>query len=110
MTIASHRISWARNPMVDVSEPSWPVCTRWGVRGDEAMLGKSGVIYVSPATDLPDLPDPGTLSLIHGRFPEGWQSHSLALSLFTDTEIFGWSKRRGEQRRASVTPASFLAE
>ena len=78
--------------------------------GDEAMLGKSGVIYVSPATDLPDLPDPGTLSLIHGRFPEGWQSHSLALSLFTDSEIFGWSKRRGEQRRASVTPASFLAE
>ncbi len=80
------------------------------VFGDEAMLGKSGVIYVAPATDLPELPDPGTLSLIHGRFPEGWHSHSLALTVFTDTEIFGWSKRHGEQRRASVTPASFLAE
>ncbi|MGO8950811.1 MAG: CarD family transcriptional regulator, partial [Ktedonobacterales bacterium] len=78
--------------------------------GDEAMLGNGGVIYVSPATDLPDVPDPGTLSLIHGRFPEGWHSHSLALTVFTDTEIFGWSKRRGDQRRASVTPASFLAE
>ena len=78
--------------------------------GDEAMLGKSGIIYVSPATDLPDAPDPGTLSLLHGHFPEGWHSHSLALTVFTDTEIFGWSKRRGEQRRANVTPASFLAE
>jgi transcription-repair coupling factor (superfamily II helicase) len=78
--------------------------------GDEAMLGKGGIIYVSPATDLPEVPDPGTLSIIHGRFPEGWHSRSLALTVFTDTEIFGWSKRRGEQRRASITPASFLAE
>ncbi|MGH2487392.1 MAG: transcription-repair coupling factor, partial [Ktedonobacterales bacterium] len=80
------------------------------VFGDEALLGKNGVVLVSPATDLPDAPEPGTLALIHGRFPEGWHSRSMAISVYTDAEIFGWSKRRGEQRRASVTPASFLAE
>ena len=78
--------------------------------GDEALLGKGGVVMVSPATDLPDAPDPGTLALVHGRFPEGWHSRSLALSVFTDAEIFGWSKRHAEQRRAGGTPSSFLAE
>ncbi len=78
--------------------------------GDEALLGKGGVVMVSPATDLPDAPDPGTLALVHGRFPEGWHSRSLALSVFTDAEVFGWSKRHAEQRRAGGTPSSFLAE
>jgi len=78
--------------------------------GDEALLGKSGVVLVSPSTDLPEPPDPGTLSVIHGTFAEGWHSRSLALSVFTDTEVFGWSKRRGEHRRGGVTPATFLAE
>src|SRR5690348_12601290 len=78
--------------------------------GDEALLGKGGVVLVSPATDLPEAPDPGTLALVHGRFPEGWHSRSLALSVFTDAEVFGWSKRHAEQRRAGGTPSSFLAE
>ncbi|HEX6818561.1 MAG TPA: transcription-repair coupling factor [Ktedonobacterales bacterium] len=78
--------------------------------GDEALLGKNGVVLVSPATDLSDAPDAGTLSVIHGAFAEGWHSRALALSVFTDTEVFGWSKRRGEHRRSGVTPASFLAE
>jgi transcription-repair coupling factor (superfamily II helicase) len=80
------------------------------VFGDEALLGKSGTVMVSPATDLPEAPEPGTLALIHGRFPEGWHSRSMALTVYTDAEIFGWSRRRGEQRRATVTPSSFLAE
>ncbi|HEU4783841.1 MAG TPA: transcription-repair coupling factor, partial [Ktedonobacterales bacterium] len=77
--------------------------------GDEALLGHNGIVMVSPEVDLPDTPEPGTLEVVHGRLPEGWHSRSLALTVFTDAEIFGWSKRRGEQRRA-VTPASFLAE
>jgi transcription-repair coupling factor (superfamily II helicase) len=77
--------------------------------GDEALLGRNGIVMVSPEVDLPDPPEPGTLEIVHGRLPEGWHSHSLALTVFTDAEVFGWSKRRGEQRRA-VTPASFLAE
>ena len=80
------------------------------VFGDESLLGKSGTVHVAPVTDLPDPPDAGTLTLVHGRFPEGWHSRALALSVYTDAEVFGWSRRHGDQRRASVTPASFLAE
>jgi len=80
------------------------------VFGDEALLGKNGTVLVSPATELATAPDPGTLALIHGRFPEGWHSRSLALTVYTDAEIFGWSKRHADQRRATTTPASFLAE
>src|SRR2546425_10820664 len=41
---------------------------------------------------------------------EGWQSQALALYVFTDTEIFGWSRRRNVMRRKPITPSSFLAE
>ncbi len=51
-----------------------------------------------------------TLTLIQGQLQEGWQSQGLALYVFTDTEIFGWSRRRNVQRRKPITPASFLAE
>ena len=80
------------------------------VFGDETLLGKNNVVLVSPETDLPAPPEVGTLEIIHGRFPEGWHSRSMALTVFSDSEIFGWSKRRGDQRRAGATPASFLAE
>jgi transcription-repair coupling factor (superfamily II helicase) len=80
------------------------------VFADESLLGKAGAVHVAPLTDLPDLPEPGSLSLVHGRFPEGWHSHALALSVYTDAEVFGWARRRGDQRRASVTPSAFLAE
>lgn len=77
---------------------------------DPALLGKEGTLVVSPSVDLPDPPDPGMLALIHGRCPEGWHSRSLALTVLTDSELFGWSRRHGEQRRSGGTPASFLAE
>ncbi len=48
---------------------------------------------------------------MHGRFPEGWHSRSMALTLFTDAEVFGWSRSHGgDQRKRSHTPAAFLAE
>ncbi len=79
------------------------------VFGDEAFLGQA-TIPVSPGSNIQQLPEPGTLTLIQGQLSEGWQSQSLALQVFTDTEIFGWSKRRNVARRKPVTPASFLAE
>ncbi len=79
------------------------------VLSDESILHEA-TIHVSPGTNINQLPEPGTLTLIQGQLTEGWQSRSLALYVYTDTEIFGWSKRRGTQRRKPVTPASFLAE
>ena len=34
----------------------------------------------------------------------------MALTVFTDAEVFGWSKRRGEQRAQRRRRAAFLAE
>lgn len=79
------------------------------VLSDESILGEKA-IHVSAGTNILHLPDAGTLVLIQGQLMEGWQSHALALHFYTDTEIFGWSKRRNAQRRKPVTPASFLAE
>jgi transcription-repair coupling factor (superfamily II helicase) len=79
------------------------------VLSDESIL-QEATIHVSPGTNINQLPEPGTLTLIQGQMVEGWQSRPLALYVYTDTEIFGWSKRRSVQRRKPITPASFLAE
>ncbi|HZU68811.1 MAG TPA: transcription-repair coupling factor [Ktedonobacteraceae bacterium] len=79
------------------------------VLSDESILNKA-TIHVSPGTNINELPESSSLTLIQGQLPEGWQSHGLALQVYTDTEIFGWSRRRGAQRRKVVTPASFLAD
>ncbi len=79
------------------------------VLSDESIL-QEATIHVSPGTNINQLPEAGTLTLIQGQLVEGWESRSLALYVYTDTEVFGWSKRRNIQRRKPVTPASFLAE
>ncbi len=79
------------------------------VLSDESILHEA-TIHASPGTNINSPTEAGTLTLIQGQLTEGWQSRSLGLYVYTDTEIFGWSKRRGVQRRRPVTPASFLAE
>lgn len=79
------------------------------VLSDESILHEN-TIHVSPGTNIHQLPEAGTLTLLQGQMTEGWYSRIMALSVFTDTEVFGWSKRRSSQRRKPVTPASFLAE
>jgi transcription-repair coupling factor (superfamily II helicase) len=79
------------------------------VLGDEQVLG-SDAISVTPGVSIDDVPDSGSLTLIQGQLSEGWQSRSLAIQLYTDSEIFGWSRRQKAQRRKIITPANFLAE
>ncbi|HEX6484758.1 MAG TPA: transcription-repair coupling factor [Ktedonobacteraceae bacterium] len=79
------------------------------VLSDDSILNDA-TIHVSPGTNINELPESSSLTLIQGQLPEGWQSRGLALQVYTDTEIFGWSRRRGAQRRKVVTPASFLAD
>lgn len=79
------------------------------VLSDESILPER-TIDVSPGTNIHHEPEAGTLTLIQGQLVEGWYSRSLSLAMYTDTEIFGWSKRRNIQRRKPITPASFLAE
>jgi transcription-repair coupling factor (superfamily II helicase) len=79
------------------------------VLGDDSILGDA-TIHVSPGTNINEAPESSTLTLIQGQLAEGWQSREMALQVFTDTEIFGWSRRQYSQRRKIITPSSFLAE
>ena len=79
------------------------------VLGDESIL-QDAAIHTSPGTNINTLPDPGSVTLIQGQLLEGWEARALGLHVYTDTEIFGWSRRRTPQRRRPITPASFLAE
>ena len=79
------------------------------VLGDDAVLGEKA-IHVSPGVNILEPPESGTLTLIQGQLPEGWHSQSLGIYLYTDTEIFGWSRKYKTQQRRIVTPATFLAE
>ena len=60
----------------------------------------------------------GSVELDHGLLREGWLSDELGLALFTDSEIFGWTKqrraapRRLDSRRATERTArdAFIAD
>ncbi len=76
---------------------------------DEETLGEA-TVRVAPIVDLPEPPDTASLTIIHsGELAEGFHSRALALTVYTDAEIFGWSRRRKEKRNF-VNPATFLAE
>ncbi len=49
----------------------------------------------------PDLPLPASFLVFHGTLDAGWSAPELNLTLYTDTEIFGWRPRRSlVERRA----------
>ncbi len=76
---------------------------------DEQALGDR-TLRVAPVTSLDDAPDTGSLTIVHsGALAEGWHSHALALTVYTDAEIFGWTKRRND-KRSFVNPSAFLTE
>jgi transcription-repair coupling factor (superfamily II helicase) len=60
---------------------------------------------------------PGAVELVHGLLREGWVSDELDLALYTDSEIFGWTKqrrsaptRRVVSERAAAARESFIAD
>jgi transcription-repair coupling factor (superfamily II helicase) len=60
---------------------------------------------------------PSGVALVPGLLREGWISDSLGLALYTDSEIFGWTKqrrsaptRRAASERAAAARESFVAE
>src|SRR5438105_1862017 len=68
-----------------------------------------------PDEVIPDVPRP--VELVHGLLREGWVSDSLGISLFTNSEIFGWTKqrrsaptRRLASQRAAAARESFIAD
>lgn len=60
-------------------------------------------------------PPSGSITLINGVLMEGWavSQNGLALTVMTDSEIFGWKKPttvRKRQPRKGITPETFFAD
>jgi transcription-repair coupling factor (superfamily II helicase) len=60
---------------------------------------------------------PRKVELVHGLLREGWVSDELGLALFTDSEIFGWTKQRRSAptrrlvtEKAAAARETFIAE
>jgi transcription-repair coupling factor (superfamily II helicase) len=73
------------------------------------LIGEQG----TQAPVRPEVQDDGApVSLVNGLLREGWVADELGLALFTDSEIFGWTKqrraapRRSEARRAGADRAA----
>ena len=78
------------------------------------LLGEHG-LNVTPREALAERA--ASVELVHGLLREGWVSDELGVSLFTDSEIFGWTKqrrsaptRRLSTQRAAAARDSFIAD
>lgn len=71
-----------------------------------------------PSSVKEQLPaQPKDVALVTGLLREGWVSDELGIALYTDSEIFGWTKqrrsaptRRPASERAAAARESFIAE
>ncbi len=66
-------------------------------------------IMAAPVSQLEQVPPPGSVTLIHGSLAEGWEWNS-ALTIFTDSEIFGFVKQRRLFKRRPVRHHRFVPE
>ena len=82
---------------------------RQGLREEGSLLAGDALRY-RPVSQLPDLPDPGSVTFVQGSLAEGFllerpQDNAILLNLLTDAEIFGW-KRPAPRRRRSAQPSA----
>jgi len=64
---------------------------------------------MAPAlSKLEILPPPGVIALVEGSLAQGWVMDSL--TLLTDAELFGFTKKRRQVRRHPMRRAGFLSE
>ncbi len=62
--------------------------------------------YTPSTGDVTSAPAPGTLLFVNGALHEGWWLHTEQgdVHLFTDHEIFGWSRPEPRRRKAGPRP------
>ncbi|MBA7595368.1 Transcription-repair-coupling factor [subsurface metagenome] len=65
-------------------------------------------IIAPPLSDIENPPSPGSVALVQGSLAQGWAMDSL--TLFTDAELFGFTKKRRRMRRRPMRQAGFLSE
>jgi transcription-repair coupling factor (superfamily II helicase) len=109
----SSRIDAFLTTVVDAPRATTLVVSQQASRLSE-LLQEQGV-STRPCETLP--PRPGAVELVNGLLREGWVSPTLGVALFTDSEIFGWTKqrrsaptRRLTSERAAAARDSFIAD
>jgi len=65
-------------------------------------------IIAPPLSGIEQPPPPGAIALVEGSLAQGWVMDSL--TLFTDAELFGFTKKRRRVRRRPIRHAGFLSE
>ena len=65
-------------------------------------------IIAPPLSKLDDPPPPGAIALVQGSLNMGWVTGSVAL--FTDVELFGFTKKRRLVKRHPMRQAGYLSE
>ncbi|HEV3309449.1 MAG TPA: transcription-repair coupling factor, partial [Chloroflexota bacterium] len=73
------------------------------------MLEAEG-IPISVVDDILAIPEPGSITIVRGSLAEGWVAPDLGFELFTDHEVFGWSKPRTTPRRKRAARETFFTE
>jgi len=73
----------------------------------EILQGEGLVVEIVEALTRP--PDPGQIIIVKGSVAEGWSAPDLDIDLYTDHEIFGWSKPRGVARRRRAARDTFFS-
>jgi len=64
------------------------------------LLGEEDII-AAPLAEITEVPPPGSLTLVQGILAEGWVMNGESY-LFTDAEIFGFTKQRRQIKRRPV--------
>ncbi len=69
-------------------------------------------LFATPLSSVESPLPPGALAVVHGSLPEGWtiRSEEGALTLFTDSELFGFVKQRRLARPPAGRRIDFLAD
>ena len=75
-----------------------------------AELLRSEDIPVHVVDELDVLPRPGVITIVKGSLAEGWIAAPLQLALYTDHELFGWSRPRLAPRRRRAPKETFFSE
>ena len=67
-------------------------------------------VVVTVVDNVTTPPAAGTVTIVKGSLAEGWVAPDLGLELYTDHEVFGWSKPRAGPRRRRAPRETFFTE
>ena len=69
-------------------------------------------LFVAASEGIESTPEAGAVAVVHGSLPEGWtiRRDGAAITLLTDSELFGFSKQRRYTRPAAGKREEFLSD